>query len=85
MRSRVTPREKSGPPSVEQPIIGNTKSPGNPMALLGFVLSIVSLLVSPLTFSTHIALGFAIPLVPAAVTKCPRRARRGNRSRTTNP
>ena len=46
----------------------NVERGDNPMALLGFTLSIAALLMTPLTFGTHLALGFTIPLVPAAVS-----------------
>ena len=51
-------------------MIGDGERSQNPMALLGFVLAIVVMLMSSLTFGTHIALGFTIPLVPAAVSYC---------------
>ena len=49
-------------------MIGDGEQLHNPMALLGFVLAIVVMLMSSLTFGTHTALGFTIPLVPAAVS-----------------
>ena len=49
-------------------MVGDSERRGNPMAILGFVLSMVALLMSPLTFGAHIALGFTVPLVPAAVS-----------------
>lgn len=61
------PRELRGPQRTGWPI-GDGVHSDNPMALLGFVLSIAALLMTPLTFGTHVALGFTIPLVPAAVS-----------------
>ena len=49
-------------------MVGVSERRGNPMAILGFVLSTVALLMSPLTLGTHMALGFTVPLVPAAVS-----------------
>ena len=68
MSTGLTLREIRGPQRVEQPMVGDSERRGNPMAILGFVLSMVALLMSPLTFGAHIALGFTVPLVPAAVS-----------------
>ena len=68
MRTGLTLREVRGPQRVEQPMVGGSERHGNPMAILGFVLSMVALLMSSLTFGTHMALGFTVPLVPAAVS-----------------
>ena len=68
MSTGLTLREVRGPQRVEQPMVGDSERRGNPMAILGFVLSMVALLMSPLTFGAHIALGFTVPLVPAAVS-----------------
>ena len=68
MRTGLTLREVRGPQRVEQPMVGDAGRRGNPMAILGFVLSMVALLMSPLTLGTHMALGFTVPLVPAAVS-----------------
>ena len=68
MSTGLTLREVRGPQRVEQPMVGDSEHRGNPMAILGFVLSMVALLMSPLTFGAHIALGFTVPLVPAAVS-----------------
>ena len=68
MRTGLTLREVRGPQRVEQPMVGVSARRGNPMAILGFMLSMVALLMSSLTFGTHIALGFTVPLVPAAVS-----------------
>ncbi len=64
----LTLREVRGPQRVEQPMVGDSERRGNPMAILGFVLSMVALLMSPLTIGTHMALGFTVPLVPAAIS-----------------
>ena len=68
MSTGLTLREIRGPQRVEQPMVGDSERRGNPMAILGFVLSMVALLMSPLTIGAHIALGFTVPLVPAAVS-----------------
>ena len=49
-------------------MVGVSERRGNPMAILGFVLSMVALLMSPLAFGTHMALGFTVPLMSAAVS-----------------
>ena len=68
MSTGLTLREVRGPQRVEQPMVGDSERRGNPMAILGFVLSMVALLMSPLTIGTHMALGFTVPLVPAAIS-----------------
>ena len=68
MRTGLTLRDVRGSQRVEQPMVGVSERRGNLMAILGFVLSTVALLMSPLTLGTHMALGFTVPLVPAAVS-----------------
>ena len=68
MRTGLTPQEVRGPQRTEPLTIGGGERNDNPMALLGLALSIVVLLMSPLTFSAHVALGFTLPLVPAAIS-----------------
>ena len=68
MRTGLTLREVRGSQRVEQPMVGDAGRRGNPMAILGFVLSTVALFMGPLTLGTHMALGFTVPVVPAAVS-----------------
>ena len=68
MSTGLTLREIRGPQRVEQPMVGVSERRGNPMAILGFILSMVALLMSPLALGIHMALGFTVPLASAAVS-----------------